>query len=1307
MRAAGARWAVSASLGLLRADGSWATLRRGGILLAAALTLLAGGGGSATAQNGSLAGNLTDIHSKPLAGAVVVLRNARTGWESRGTTRKNGAYRFGDIAPGEYTLIAALPDSGTGQLEGIVVSSGHESRVQAAIELNRQALVDPARVRADDGPVPSLPAAELLAGLVRVGAEKQRPEPERAALDARLSSEPAVALRLAARNAAQPVAEGTPGRTAPAAEQPRQGAGSDAVSAGRPQVISNEKTTVEVAKAEPGVVALSAGMAGPGAADLAALGASFGAVPGGLRGRVPGMALAVSGALAALQVKESIPQRILAESATVSTAEGVSVTGDQMQELPIAGRNWAEFGLDADVREDQDRPQAASRRNMNARLDGAGSGLAFSRRMGVGGRGSSQMSAGMPESAVGEVKNASRFEGGDSEGSADLTHVETRRGGQGLHGNGFLYDRQNLWGAQNPFTQWSKETAPATLTTVPVFTPLPYTAPNRHLTWGMGAGGAVRGKKLYWFGAVDGSETNDPAVSTVKHPDQFFAQPSNDELQVLSARLGLSSLNPVAEGLAAYSGMLEQLSGLLGPAPRTAAKWAGFARLDWDGAERHRFSLEGSGGRSDSPGGGLSRVSETFGTHSFGISRASKEFLLGRWEAFLSPNLLATTQGSASRQILAEGPEAPSPYEQGLNVGPWGQLPQIVVDSRYGFTLGNPARFGGGSYPDEHQYEAQESLAWVRHNVLVRAGASVRHNVDATNLVRNHTGTYNYASVEDFVSDALVFAKFGLTNALDPYDQHNCDQRGRAWRDGTGQLHGLGYLPCYTYYSQMMGPTNWFLSTNDWAGYATAQWEAGRQLVLSAGLRWEHQELPPAIALVNNPDLPMAGKLPALGNEWAPRASLAWGSHEGHWPVVRLGYGMYFSRTQNAVAETALTQTGSTKGDLYFFLRPTDDLAKGGAPPFPYVLAGEPSTVVKPGAVEFGSNFKNGEIHQGELTLEEKLPGHVDVAASAAVSLGRRLPITVDTNFDPAVNPGTITYDVVDASGKGPLKTGRMTVPFFASWTSPGSAGAADGRLNSNYQQISAMESRANSTYEAATLRVSRTARRGWSVNARYTYAHAMDWNPNESAQVAGSSMLDPTNLSEEYGTSDLDVRHSASGSLVWHAPWKAKSLVGQLANGWMMSGIGRFQSGLPYTMRTAGSVTREFDSSGVATVGLGTGMNGSGGDDRVYGVGRNTYRYPQTWKLDLRIAKKWNLGQMRELELLAESFNLFNHQNVTRIETTGYYIRSGGANGSLPTLNFLTGLKAGQTEFGKPLDVNATDFYRPRQIDFGMRVRF
>jgi hypothetical protein len=160
---------------------------------------------------------------------------------------------------------------------------------------------------------------------------------------------------------------------------------------------------------------------------------------------------------------------------------------------------------------------------------------------------------------------------------------------------------------------------------------------------------------------------------------------------------------------------------------------------------------------------------------------------------------------------------------------------------------------------------------------------------------------------------------------------------------------------------------------------------------------------------------------------------LAVGRAESHWPVLRLGYGMYFGRVENATLETALSHTGSPKGDLNFFLRPTDNLHSGGAPPFPYVLNGAPTSIVKPGAVEFAANFHRPEIHQAEVAIEEELPAHVHVTMSGAVSLGRLLPVSIDTNIDPTVNPGTLTYAVVDGSGLGPIKTAQVTVPFYAS----------------------------------------------------------------------------------------------------------------------------------------------------------------------------------------------------------------------------------------------------------------------------------
>lgn len=1258
--------------------------------------LLAGFATPARAQTatGSLAGTLTDVYSRPVAGATVILHSAATGAETRTVTGRNGRYRLEGLAPGEYWVEARSAALGQGVLEGLYIPAGHEARVQTAVDFKSAAS-----------------AGRVLAGPVL------RPQnlnsaantaPQMAASEVQKGSGPAVpaAPAFAVSNApAPPVARErsspTPAQTpVSAARQPvttpvSKRAGSDVAA---PHVAVAEpvraaETTVAVAP--PPVPASPA--VGAMALDVFPSGAQAAGTMAVLTG--------ITAMKAALQSTEpTLP--ITAAALTPEDAAGASVStvdGEHLRELPMAGRDWAAFLGDRATAEiaspdDEESPATTARTGLGTRVDDAPVGLAF----GSGRRSSVQAATtpGREDTSVAEVKIV---EAGPGEGRAS---VKTRSGSNGLHGQAFVFSRQNLWNARNPYTQQIVETAPATSTTVPVFTPEPYTPPDRRLTWGVGAGGDLRRNRLFWFAALDGDARNDPAVATVRHPANFFAQPSNDEMQVLSARLALPSSNPVVEGLGAYSKYLEALNGLLGEVPRTSSQWTGFARLDWHAAERHRLMLESSGAMADAMGGSGGRVSEMYGSHSLGNSRASSEWVLGRWEAFLTPNLLAVTQGSLGKQIIALTPETPSPLEATLNASSWGQLPQMVVDSRYGFSIGAPARSGFGIYPAETTATAQESVDWIRGPLLMKGGFEVRHNGDRTSRIVNHAGTYHYARIENFISDALVYVKYGLAGALDPLNQHNCDQRGKAWRDATGQLHGLGYLPCYSYYTQTLGPTDWHLSTNDWSGFGTLQWQPAKSFVVSAGVRWDREQWPPPIALVNNPELPLTQKVPNLGDEWEPRLGIAWGRLESHWPVLRAGYGMYFGRTSNAVLETALTQTGSANGDLNFFLRPTDNLLSraGGAPPFPYVLSGAPGTFEKPAAVEFAPEFKNGEIHQGEVGIEEELPGHVLVQASAAVSLARRLPITMDTNYDPAVNPKSITYGVVDASGKGPIKAKQITVPFYASWPTPT---GSDGRLNAKYQQITQIEPRANSTYEAATLEATRYATRGLTLRARYTYAHAMDWNPNESTSVSGASMLDPTDLRQEYGTSGLDVRHTASAMVLWRAPWNLHGGGGALANGWLLSGTGSYHSGLPYTMRTAGSIPELFETTGVVITGLGPSMNGYGGDPRVYGVGRNTYRYPQTWKADVRVGKRFRMQRTRELELLAESFNLFNHQNVTQIEAVGYTIEPGSAAGSLPTFNFLTGLKPGQTEFGQPLNVNATNYYRERQFDFGIKLRF
>ena len=71
-----------------------------------------------TPLSGSLAGRLTDLHSAPLAGVQVVLRNQATGATVQAITAKNGAFRFASLDAGEYTLEADAPRLGQGRPRG-------------------------------------------------------------------------------------------------------------------------------------------------------------------------------------------------------------------------------------------------------------------------------------------------------------------------------------------------------------------------------------------------------------------------------------------------------------------------------------------------------------------------------------------------------------------------------------------------------------------------------------------------------------------------------------------------------------------------------------------------------------------------------------------------------------------------------------------------------------------------------------------------------------------------------------------------------------------------------------------------------------------------------------------------------------------------------------------------------------------------------------------------------------------------------------------------------------------------------------
>jgi hypothetical protein len=139
----------------------------------------------------------------------------------------------------------------------------------------------------------------------------------------------------------------------------------------------------------------------------------------------------------------------------------------------------------------------------------------------------------------------------------------------------------------------------------------------------------------------------------------------------------------------------------------------------------------------------------------------------------------------------------------------------------------------------------------------------------------------------------------------------------------------------------------------------------------------------------------------------------------------------------------------------------------------------------------------------------------------------------------------------------------------------------------------------------------------------------------------------------------------------------------------------------------------------------LGESLNGSGGEDLIPPIGRNTYRYPAAVNLDLRFTKRIRISDGSSLELMGEAFNALNHQNVTAIQTVGYRLTNDTTHPNMATLTWQSGVKPGtkttmvngssQTQyvydptaaFGNVTNANSGLVARERQIQMGIRLIF
>jgi hypothetical protein len=488
--------------------------------------------------------------------------------------------------------------------------------------------------------------------------------------------------------------------------------------------------------------------------------------------------------------------------------------------------------------------------------------------------------------------------------------------------------------------------------------------------------------------------------------------------------------------------------------------------------------------------------------------------------------------------------------------------------------------------------------------------------------------------------------------------------------------------------------------------YFQDQWKLRPNFTLNMGLRWEYyapiteshgrsrifdiQQC--ANAVPNDPGICPQGTpffYPNYRN-FDPRFSFAWSPTRFHdKTVIRAGYGIYSGAGQNDDLNSglesntdAISLTSSDVPNLIYPITPSE-------------LALASTTGRTPRALD--RHRRDLYAEEWGLSIQQSLPHEFVLQTGYFGTVGHRLFARNYINL----------CDNTLAERQAGICTRQLA-----------GVGSVDIKYNDG-----------NSTFNALQISLQRHFTNGFMFATNYMWSHSIN-----DGSIGGGESNAPENTSCrlcDRGPSVYDIRHNLVVSAVYDLPFgrrkkflAGEGLAGKVLGGWQLSGIQTYHTGHPLTVTVDRSSSSLLDGnsssdqrpnliSGVPLIPTNQNPNNwisetylpdgtpvtpfAGPADFTWGsAGRGLIRAPITWQTDISLSKTARISERFRLQIIAQAFNVFNHDQFAD-----------------PTVNISSnnfGLINSTVNYNSNNDSFAPDNTgsgTPRQLEFALKLIF